>query len=221
MITYRPESRAAQDGNRCRRLATGRRWDWRGPAAASVLIAAAALAAGCSAGSGSGAGSGSSPVASLPGHPGNTSGAAPLTAAQSDRDFVNFTRCMRAHGVNMPDPFHRPGHQGLSLALPTLTGAARTAYQACVHIIQPVIQFKLSHGAVQVTHDLPSLTRYAQCMRAHDIAMLDPGPQGQLNLGRVAGITANFGRYSPQFRAADTACRHLLPAGVHDNGTGP
>lgn len=27
--------------------------------------------------------------------------------------------------------------------------------------------------------------------------------------------------YSPQFRAADAACRHLLPAGVHNDGTGP
>jgi hypothetical protein len=58
-------------------------------------------------------------------------------------------------------------------------------------------------------------------MRAHDIDMLDPTPGGQLNLGQVAGITSNFGRYSPQFRAADTACRHLLPAGIHDDGTGP
>jgi len=37
----------------------------------------------------------------------------------------------------------------------------------------------------------------------------------------VPGITSDFGRYSPQFRAADTACRHLLPTGVHDDGTGP
>jgi hypothetical protein len=51
--------------------------------------------------------------------------------------------------------------------------------------------------------------------------MLDPGPQGQLNLGDVPGITSEFGRYSPQFRAADSACRHLLPAGVRDDGTGP
>jgi len=58
-------------------------------------------------------------------------------------------------------------------------------------------------------------------MRDHDIAMLDPGPQGQLDLGNVPGITSDFGRYSPQFRAADQSCRHLLPAGVHDDGTGP
>jgi len=68
---------------------------------------------------------------------------------------------------------------------------------------------------------LPSLVRYAQCMRSHDIPMLDPGSQGQLNLGPVPGITSDFGRYSPQFRSADHACRHLLPAGVHDDGSGP
>ena len=58
-------------------------------------------------------------------------------------------------------------------------------------------------------------------MRSHDINMLDPTQLGELNLGHVPGITSDFGRYSPQFRAADAACRHLLPAGVHDDGTGP
>jgi hypothetical protein len=58
-------------------------------------------------------------------------------------------------------------------------------------------------------------------MRGRNIDMLDPTPQGQLNLGHVPGITDNFGRYSPQFRAADATCRHLLPAGVRDDGTGP
>jgi len=58
-------------------------------------------------------------------------------------------------------------------------------------------------------------------MRSHDIDMLDPAPGGALSLRTVPGITSDFGRYSPQFRAADSACRHLLPAGIHDNGTGP
>jgi len=76
-------------------------------------------------------------------------------------------------------------------------------------------------GAAQVAPELPALTRYAECMRSHDIDMLDPTPSGALSLGNVPGITASFGRYSPQFRAADSACRHLLPASVHDDGTGP
>jgi hypothetical protein len=58
-------------------------------------------------------------------------------------------------------------------------------------------------------------------MRAHDIPMLDPTVAGQLALGQVPGITGDSGRYSTQFRQADGACRHLLPAGVHDDGTGP
>ena len=58
-------------------------------------------------------------------------------------------------------------------------------------------------------------------MRSHDIGMLDPTPAGALSLGNVPGISNDYGRYSPQFRAADQACRHLLPADVHDDGTGP
>jgi len=58
-------------------------------------------------------------------------------------------------------------------------------------------------------------------MRSHDIAMLDPDQYGDLGLGNVLGINNRFGRYSPQFRAANSACRHLLPAGSHDEGNGP
>jgi hypothetical protein len=185
-----------------------------------ALAAAAAVLAGCSSG-GAPAGAGGAPVASLPGHGGATAAAQPLTAARSDQDMVDFTRCMRAHGVAMPDPVHRPGHQGLSLNLPTRDAATHAAYQACTHFIGPIIAAKQAGGAALAAPRLAALTRYAQCMRSHDIAMLDPDQDGNLNLGHVPGMTADFGRYSPQFRAADTACRPLLPAGVHDDGTGP
>ena len=75
--------------------------------------------------------------------------------------------------------------------------------------------------AVNLAAEMPHLIAYARCMRSHDIAMLDPNSFGALNLGQVPGINNDFGRYSPQFRAADAACRNLLPAGVHDDGTGP
>jgi hypothetical protein len=53
--------------------------------------------------------------------------------------------------------------------------------------------------------------------------MPDPGPDGQLNLGHVPGISDDVGRHDPRFRAADAACRGLLPADVaaRDDGTGP
>jgi hypothetical protein len=163
-------------------------------------------------------------VASLGGRHGGAAGTHAITTAQSDQDMLNFTRCMRAHGVNMPDPRHIPGHTGLSLQFPGATPApnTRAATTACTHFIQPIIQAKQAGAAAAMSPArLAALTSYARCMRAHDIAMLDPTSSGELNLGRVPGISSDFGRYSPQFRAADAACRHLLPAGVHDDGTGP
>jgi hypothetical protein len=190
------------------------RWPRRVAALLAVFVAAMAIAA-CSSGQ-------SGPqVAHLPGHGGQARAAGQLTVAQSDRDMISFARCMRAHGVQMSDPYHRAGHSGLSIAIPAQTAANQPAFSACMHFLQPIIQMKNAHAAAVAAPMMHQLTQYARCMRAHDIGMLDPTPQGQLNLGRVPGITSNFGRYSPQFRAADAACRHFLPAGVHDDGTGP
>jgi hypothetical protein len=186
----------------------------RAAALLSVFAAAMAIAA-CSSGQ-------SGPqVAHLPGHGGQANTAGQLTPAQSDRDMISFARCMRAHGVQMPDPFHRAGHSGLSIEIPSHTAANQPAFSACTHFLQPIIQMKNAHAEAVAAPMMHQLTEYARCMRSHDIGMLDPTPQGQLNLGRVPSITSNFGRYSPQFRAADAACRHFLPAGVHDDGTGP
>jgi hypothetical protein len=135
--------------------------------------------------------------------------------------MVDFTHCMRSHGAQMSDPVHQPGHAGLSIDLPTHDAATNAAYRACTHFIAKIIQAKQAGAAQQAAPHLAALTHYAQCMRAHDIPMLDPTVGGQLTLGQVPGITGDSGRYSPQFRQADGACRPLLPAGVHDDGTGP
>ena len=160
-------------------------------------------------------------VASLPGSGSGTHSTAALTATRSDQDMVDFARCLRSHGLAEPDPFHRPGHVGLSIEIPQPGPTTNSALAACNHFISPIQQQKEAGARQELAAWLPALTRYAQCMRDHDIAMLDPDAQGSLNLGAVPGISSDFGRYSPQFRAADGACRHLLPAAVHDDGTGP
>src|SRR5689334_23921964 len=184
----------------------------------AALAVTAVLAAACS-----------SPVsgpqvASLGGHHGGGAGPGQLTTAQGDRDMVNFARCVRAHGVAMPDPVHEPGHTGLTLQFPSATPGPnmRAANAACQHFIGPIIQAKQAGAAAAMSPArLARLTDYARCMRVHDIPMLDPTSFGALNLGHPPRVSSDFGRYSPQFRAADTVCRHLLPAGVRDNGTGP
>jgi hypothetical protein len=200
------------------RMTTGGRREptrWRIGVVALLGVSALGLAA-CSAGP-------SSPsVASLSATTTTTTGSgAQALGAQTDQALVSFARCLRVHGVNEPDPTHRAGHSGLTLEVPAPSPGNRAALAACNHFIAKLVAAKEAGARAELAQWLPALTRYAQCMRAHDIAMLDPGPQGQLNLGSVAGITNDFGRYGPQFRSADQACRHLLPGGVRDNGTGP
>jgi hypothetical protein len=203
-------------GASCESFSIARRWRLGVIAGLSFLTALSVLAASCS------PSSSSRTVASVPGGHGNhAASSGPPSVAQSDQDFVNFANCMRSHGVDMSDPVHIPGHQGLSIDLPTRDPATNAAYGACEHFIARIEQAKKSGEPVLSASELQALTNYAQCMRGHDIPMLDPTPQGQLDLGNVPGITSDFGRYSPQFRSANSACRHLLPAGVRDEGTGP
>jgi hypothetical protein len=179
---------------------------------AAVLAGVAVLAAGCSSAA---RGPGSAPVASLSGHAAASPTLA-LTEQQSDQDMISFARCMRAHGVQMSDPVHRPGHAGLSLDLPERGPATSAAYAACTHFIRAIVAAKEAGAAAEAAPHLAALTRYAECMRGHGVTVDDPTPQGEVRMGRN-----DFGRYSPQFRAADTVCRHFLPAGVRDDGSGP
>ena len=153
-------------------------------------------------------------VASLPSH----SARAPttLTQAQEFHRLVQFAECMRGHGIDVPDP--QPGRVQIPVATDPATAAALRACQQWLPSLNPDAGVNPNPS---LAAGLPHLIAYARCMRGHDIAMLDPNSFGALNLGDVPGINNDFGRYSPQFRAADAACRHLLPAGVHDDGTGP
>jgi hypothetical protein len=187
-----------------------------GAAIATTMICVAALGvAGC------GGSSSTATVAHLPEAGGAGAKSAPISPSSSDQDMLQFTRCLRVRGVEISDPYHRAGHSGLTLDLPTPSAATRPAFFACNHFIAPIAAAKAAGSAQQVATDLPALIRYARCMRTHDISMPDPGPDGELNLGPVPGLSSAYGRYTSQFRTADAACRRLLPAGVHDNGTGP
>ncbi len=122
----------------------------------------------------------------------------------------------------MPDPFHRSGHPGLTIDLPQRGPATTDAFTACGHYLQATAELKEQGAAQRITPAVRlGLIHYAECMRSHAVAMLDPDPLGQLSLGNVPGISNGFGRYTPEFRAADHTCRRLLPTAVYDNGTGP
>ena len=169
---------------------------------AAALLGLGLLVAGCSSTPASGSGTGQAMI-------------------QGDQALVSFTRCMRSHGVEMSDPHHRPGHAGLSIDFPPQDAANRTAYAACNRYVAPFVQAKQAAAAAQSAPHLAALTRYAECMRARNIPLLDPNQEGQVDMGNLPGMLDSISRYSPQFRSADAACRNLLPAGVTDDGSGP
>jgi len=150
-------------------------------------------------------------VASLPSHSARPPTA--LTRAQEFQRLVKFAECMR---IDVPDP--QPGRVQIPVATDPATAAAM---RACQQWLPSFNSGSAGNPNGNLAAQMPHLIAYARCMRAHDIAMLDPNSFGALNLGQVPGINNDFGRYSPQFRAADAACRHLLPGGVRDDGTGP
>ena len=192
------------------------------PSTLVALCGITAAIAGCAAGSG-GPGPGSAAVASLPGQSGLPARQPAATDDAAIRpghgEFRTLHASARGRDVRPLPPAraqraeHRNAHAGCrdkAGATPNASTSSRRSLTSSRQARQ-----------LMLAPNLPALTRYAQCMRSHDIGLLDPTAQGQVNLGSVAGISSDFGRYSPQFRAADTACRHFLPAGVSDNGTGP
>ena len=56
-----------------------------------------------------------------------------------------------------------------------------------------------------------SALAYSRCMRAHGITGF-PDPDSHGNLGLNAGLGTGIDPNSPQYKAADQACRHLIPA---------
>jgi hypothetical protein len=172
-----------------------------------LAVVAAALAVGACGSSGDGGGSkGSS------------------RASQQDKAFegaLKFSKCMRDHGVDFPDP-QRAGSGGIKLTAKNInpndpkTKAAQQACQKYMQIgggetIDPARRARLQEAAL----------KYARCMREHGVDMPDPkfsgnggltfqaGPGGgKKSSGPRGGLGANPD--SPKFQAADKACSHFL-----------
>ncbi len=132
---------------------------------------------------------------------------------------LNFARCMREHGVDMPDPqadsnglvMIGPG-QGPDGSGPTRAEAPPAGFQeadkACRHFLEDLIQ---DGGPAMDPKEQDRALKFARCMREHGVNMPDPdfskgGVQVQIGDG--------FDPASETFKAAQKACGSLFgPAG--------
>ena len=168
-------------------------------AAAATAVLALAIA-GCGSGS-SGTSSSSSTAGGASGSPAQSQ-----TSARLER----FAQCMRSHGEpSFPDPTA----QG-QFILPATLSTGSPQFQAADQACKAYAPAGALSGQPPTPQQLSEALKFVHCMRAHDVNLPDPTPQGSFaNKLQAAGIDPN----TPQFKAALGSCRTLLPAG---NGFG-
>jgi hypothetical protein len=122
---------------------------------------------------------------------------------------LKFARCMREHGVDMPDPKPGPGGR-IELGGPGMGPQDKStmdaAQKACQKFLESVRPPELSKEQEQKFKD--QALKFAQCMREHGIDMPDPHFEGggRMTQRMNEGIDPN----SQLFRSASEACSKYM-----------
>jgi hypothetical protein len=169
------------------------------------VLALVLATAGCG---GSGGGEG---VASADGAKSSSKAAAPKKK-DPQQAGLDFARCMREHGVDVPDP--QPGEGGFirvgpgpadggTLAEPAFDPAFEEADKACRHFLEDLIP----HGAGPADpEEQDRALKFSQCMREHGVNMPDPEFQGGGISVKIEGVDPT----SESFKEAQKACGDLF-----------
>jgi len=134
-------------------------------------------------------------------------GSPPTTTGSSTVDkALNFTKCMRSHGVpDYPDP-NRKGEFITTPGSPSPKephSVVRAALQACRHLMPAGGPGSLT--AAQKQQIQQHSLKFVQCLRGHGLSDIpDPGANGSISMPK--GMDN-----SPQFKAAHRSCRTLQP----------
>jgi hypothetical protein len=182
-----------------------------GAVTAGLGLALALALAGCG-----GPGEADRKVASLGGTGGagqDGGGSGSATAGKDpEQAALDFARCMRRHGVDMPDPqVDDKGRMTMRLG----GGGAgakpdpkklQAAQQACDGLLGESV--KRDPGELDAKAR-DAMVEYARCMRQHGVDMPDPTGEGMVfRKGSGQGPDPE----SSEFQAADRACGHHLDA---------
>ena len=138
------------------------------------------------------------------------------TAAQLQAR-VDLAKCLRSHGVNVPDSVANGGAAARAVlaqlvaqyGMQKLLGLAEKDCRSALVTAFPV----LSLSPAQLAQRRQQALRFVACLRAHGVSGLpDPSSTGfGSGLGRaLSTIDTN----SPVFRSALKACQYLRPTGI-------
>ena len=189
-----------------RRRGTGRFLAW-----AVVAVAVTLVTAACGSGRGEGVASANQGKGAASGDGAQQGQRDEQRAKDPEKAMLDFARCMRDHGVDMPDP--KPGQGGM------VTFEARPgdgplpdeskfmeADKACRHLMGDAGPPELSPKDQKEAQD--AMLAFARCMRERGVEVPDPQPAG----GIVAKIGEGPDPRSPEFQAAEKECRRHTEA---------
>ena len=135
---------------------------------------------------------------------------------------LNLAKCIRAHGINVPDPSPNGGEAGGGGGLRILRGYSQAQRQAALQACAPYLRAAFGNiSPAQAAQFRQQAVKFAECMRSHGIDIPDPttaGPGGGFGIGRAL---RTIDRNSPAFQAANTACASLRPRFGRFGGGGP
>jgi hypothetical protein len=161
----------------------------------AMIACLAVVAAGCGGGSATG-------VAHL------TTSTAPTSAGGTGRRSGSpsaeaYAKCMRSHGVpTFPDP-NSTGQLDASSVANLNSTQGRKAQEIC-RSLAPRRSGQSTQGGSLTPQQQAQLLKFARCMRLHGVHTFpDPTSTGL----SLSGVDPN----SPQFQAAQKACRSQLP----------
>jgi hypothetical protein len=158
-------------------------------------------------------------MAAACGTPSSAAGATKTT--DPEEAGLAFARCMREHGVNVPDP--KPGsHGGMTIQIGgpgTRQDPAKLqeADKACRHLLKGAMGSDPKLSPEERAKFQDAALKYARCMRDHGVDIPDPdfsGGGGPVFIGGPASGSTSGGGPNPDdpaFKKADEACRHFLP----------
>ncbi len=182
----------------------------------ALCLLSAALVIGVS-GCGSASSSISSSASAAAGSSGSSTGA-------TYQARLNLAKCLRSHGVNVPDPSANGGAAGGGGGAASRSLRSSPNFQSAMTACA-----KYRSGAFGLRNISPAqraqvqqqLVKFAQCMRSHGIDIPDPSTSGGGGFGIFRQIPSSE-RNSPAFQTAIKACSSTLPKfGRGGPGGGP
>jgi hypothetical protein len=141
--------------------------------------------------------------------------ALPIATASLALAALRHARCMREHGVDVPDPTFGPNGRGQLDIPPTPGGrqAIESAENACRRYLEAV---RGPEPTPEQQRDFPEAAlRQARCMREHGIDMPDPTFSDR---GAQVRLPKGVGPENPRFQEAQDKCAKYDPKGARRSG---